>query len=201
MQTEEFYKLIENPAALNEETLPQLEEMTAEYPYFQAAWMLYLKNLKITGNPDFDTVLKRVAVAVPNRKKLFRYLNSENGFPTSDYYFNQAGRTESAGLEGADSETKKGGSLIDKFLSSEPSPIRIEKQTEEEDLEDAENELVEKSDTEPEELVTETLAMIYFEQKKYDKALEAFNKLSLKYPEKSVYFATRIEEIEKLKNI
>jgi len=50
---------------------------------------------------------------------------------------------------------------------------------------------------EPDEMVTETLAMIYFQQKKYDKALEAFQKLSLKYPEKSAYFASRIEEIEK----
>ena len=201
MQTEEFYKLIENPGALNEDTLPQLEQMTTEYPYFQAAWMLYLKNLKITGHPDYDAVLKKVAVAVPSRKKLYRYLNAENGFPASDYYFNQAGSAEPANFDETDSENKKGGSLIDKFLSSEPSPIRIEKQTEYEDLENADNELAAKSDSEPEELVTETLAMIYFEQKKYDKALEAFKKLSLKYPEKSVYFATRIEEIEKLKNI
>ena len=49
--------------------------------------------------------------------------------------------------------------------------------------------------------ITETLANIYLEQKKYDKALEAFKKLGLKYPEKNSYFATRIEEILKLKNI
>ena len=201
MQIEELYKLIENPGALNKDTLPQLERMTTEYPYFQAAWMLYLKNLKATGHPDFNAALKKVAVAVPNRKKLYRYLNSENGVLTSDYYFNQTGSGEPEGIEGADLEIKKGRSLIDNFLSSEPSPIRIEKQTDEEGLEDTENELVTKSDSEPEELMTETLAMIYFEQKKYDKALDAFKKLSLKYPEKSVYFATRIEEIEKLKNI
>ena len=60
--------------------------------------------------------------------------------------------------------------------------------------------IIEKSDTENEELITETLAGIYLQQKNYEKALSAYKKLSLKYPEKSIYFATQIEEIEKLKN-
>ena len=64
-----------------------------------------------------------------------------------------------------------------------------------------ENEIESNSVKENEEVVTETLAVIYLQQKKYDKALNAFQKLSLKYPEKSVYFASRIKEIESLKNI
>ena len=98
-------------------------------------------------------------------------------------------------------EPPVGDNLIDKFLSSERTTIKIEKKANESMPEDTENELLSKSVSESDELITETLAMIYFEQKKYDRALEAFQKLSLKYPEKSVYFASRIEEIEKLKNI
>ncbi len=198
MQTEEFYHLIENPTELNEDTLQGLEEITSEFPYFQVAWMLYLKNLKKTGHPDFEKVLKKAAVAIPDRKKLYGFLNEENVFSAADYYFEQNGAVDSGG---GLAENEKGGSLIDKFLSSEPAPIRMEKHQEDEPNEEAENEIIEKSVAEPDELVSETLAMIYFEQKKYDKALDAFRKLSLKYPEKSVYFATRIEEIEKLKNI
>jgi len=201
MQIQDFYKLIENPGLLNKDTLSGLEQLTAEYPYFQAAWMLYMKKLKKIGHPQFDVILKKAAVMVPNRKKLYHYLHSENAITASDYYFGQTGTAESSVSEMTNNQNEKGGSLIDKFLSSEPSPIRIEKQAEEESQEDSESEVVARSDSEPEELVTETLAMIYFEQKNYDKALEAFKKLSLKYPEKSVYFATRIEEIEKLKNI
>ncbi|MGI9527584.1 MAG: hypothetical protein ACR2MS_10800 [Weeksellaceae bacterium] len=49
-------------------------------------------------------------------------------------------------------------------------------------------------------LMTETLANIYVEQNKYDKAIKAYRILRLKYPEKSGYFADRIKEINELKN-
>ncbi len=56
------------------------------------------------------------------------------------------------------------------------------------------------SSLENEQLMTETLAHVYLEQKKYDKAIAAFTVLSLKYPEKSSFFADRIEAIKKIKN-
>lgn len=63
------------------------------------------------------------------------------------------------------------------------------------------SEMAKKSVTENDELITETLAHIYFLQGNYQKALNAYKKLSLKYPEKSIYFATQIKEIEKIKKI
>lgn len=47
-------------------------------------------------------------------------------------------------------------------------------------------------------LMTETLARVYLEQKKYTKAIQAYEILILKYPEKSVFFANRISEIKDL---
>ena len=47
-------------------------------------------------------------------------------------------------------------------------------------------------------LMTETLAHVYLEQKKYDQAITAFTVLSLKYPEKNSFFANQIEAIKKL---
>jgi len=49
---------------------------------------------------------------------------------------------------------------------------------------------------EDDDLVTETLANIYVEQGYLEKAIKAFEKLQLKYPEKKVYFAGRIKELE-----
>ncbi len=55
-----------------------------------------------------------------------------------------------------------------------------------------------KSSEEPTHLMTETLAKIYLEQKKYQKAIQAYEILILKYPEKSSFFANRIKDIKDL---
>ena len=47
----------------------------------------------------------------------------------------------------------------------------------------------------PADFCTETLAEIYLEQGYYEQAKDIYSKLSLRYPEKSVYFATLIEKI------
>jgi len=48
--------------------------------------------------------------------------------------------------------------------------------------------------------ITETLAQVYVKQKLYDRAINAYEILGLKYPEKSGLFAARISEIKRLIN-
>lgn len=48
---------------------------------------------------------------------------------------------------------------------------------------------------ENEDIITETLAGIYLKQGNFAKAIKAYEKLSLKYPEKSAFFAALIKEI------
>jgi tetratricopeptide (TPR) repeat protein len=193
MDKEQFYTHLQNADSLNEQTLESLKNITEEFPWFQAGWMLYLKNLKNCDDPAYETVLKKVAVMVPERKNLFRYLNSE--LPAQQPSIEKLKAASSLyQLEGESSESD---SLIDRFLNSGSSVIR--KKTD--GLYSVENkEHIEKSVAENDEIITETLAAIYFQQKNYEKAQRAYQKLSLKYPEKSVYFAARIKEIEVLKN-
>ncbi|SFW63637.1 hypothetical protein [Cellulophaga fucicola] len=81
--------------------------------------------------------------------------------------------------------------LIDKFIKNNPkiSPAKnIEKKV------DISNSVKLNKD----ELMTETLAKVYLEQKKYKKAIQAYRILSLKYPEKSSFFADRIKSVQKI---
>lgn len=79
--------------------------------------------------------------------------------------------------------------IIDKFIETNPKiapvknvtpiPANIERSTQDSSM-----------------LMTETLARVYLEQKKYSKAIQAYEILILKYPEKSVFFADRISDIK-----
>lgn len=87
-------------------------------------------------------------------------------------------------------------SIIDSFLSND-NPITIkpvEQKGSESDGYAKKNDNLIKE----EGFLTESLAKIYIKQKKYAKALEIIKKLSLKYPEKNVYFADQIRFLEKI---
>jgi hypothetical protein len=85
----------------------------------------------------------------------------------------------------------KGAEIIEKFLKEDPTikPPKPEQI-------DNENK-AKKSAEDHYDLVSETLAKIYIEQMLYHKAIDTYKKLSLKYPEKSRYFADLIQSIEK----
>ena len=88
-----------------------------------------------------------------------------------------------------DPEKQKKLALIDKFIEANPKIPPIKKEAE------SIFKFEPSSENSP-YLMTETLARVYLEQHKYDKAIQAYEILILKYPEKSSFFANRISDIK-----
>ncbi|MFY0483428.1 tetratricopeptide repeat protein [Flavobacterium sp. PLA-1-15] len=93
--------------------------------------------------------------------------------------------------EEIDLEKKKKLDIIDKFIEANPKIPPI-KQNEPTPI------VLQQPEGDTSYLMTETLAKVYLEQKKYQKAIQAYEILILKYPEKSSLFADRISDIKSL---
>ncbi len=100
-------------------------------------------------------------------------------------------REEAPKLQINDADKQKKQELINKFIETNPkivatknsviTPVNIEVSAQDNSY-----------------IMTETLAKIYLEQKKYQKAIQAYEILILKYPEKSSFFADQIIDIKSL---
>jgi len=85
--------------------------------------------------------------------------------------------------------------IIDKFIAENPS-ISRPKQEFFNPISAAQESVIDQ-----ENIVSETLAMIYEKQGYYEKAISIYEKLKLKYPEKSIIFAAQINALKnKLNN-
>ena len=218
MTADQIYQFMQNPEKMSQETLPVLKELTEQYPAFETGWILYLKNLKNLKDPLFEQELINGAIRIHDRRKLYLFLNQKQiesvpgqselnqlvsvdepdvfnlVFPT-EY---QLEKPEEANVEIAQSiqnKPDKKQTLIEKFLEAQPKMPLVKVQESESPMESQKQKEMESDD-----FVTETLASIYAQQGYYKKAIQIFEKLSLKYPEKSTYFAAQIEKIKNLMN-
>jgi hypothetical protein len=174
--------------------------MTEEYPWFGTGWILYARNLKNMEHPDFPAVLQGTALRVSDRVWLKRFMEEGNQSEKVELTGNQdrftdeyfTGERDSSTDESAG--TSKRSRLIEHFLSGRGG-FRLPSEGE---GNIASSDLAEEAVRENDDILTEKYANLLLQQSKYEKALQVFEKLSLKYPEKSVYFAARIKEIKQL---
>ena len=227
MNTERIISLIESPNLINRKDITFLEDISIKHPSFSISHVLLAKGLLNTESVRYNQKLKKAALYSLNRKQLFRLISEdvkkdeivkENipievikveekliitkkeelkiGQPlefdeTEEYSF-----TEWLALtkvQKINREEKEETDLINNFIEKSPT-IKVEKNKFFSPTETAKSSIIEN-----EELVTETLARVYLEQEYFEKAIESYKKLSVKYPKKSSFFADQINLINDLK--
>ena len=264
----EFSSLLNHPGHITAEQTSGIENMLEEYPYFQAARVLYLKGLKDQQSYKYNAALKTAAAYTANRTVLFDFITN-NFFDIDEATYKEEHVISDSEVIDAelvdkpveidvkdeqfvtdtDSSVKAveeklhiGKPLVfdvnemhsfyewlqltsAKPIVREESPSatseKIKPSVKIDQTRQAKFELIDafiennprlkplentdsadisiESTLENESLMTETLARVYLEQKKYDKAIKAFTILSLKFPEKSGFFADRIKAVQFLK--
>ncbi len=287
--TDFLHVLQQSNTILSPQQTRELEDVLAEYPYFQAARALHLKGLKNLDSYKYNNALKVTAAYTTDRDVLFDYITSKE-FVQNNIADTISGRTskleeqqaiseeikpnvevetiqgeskealpqnihdaekilspklfdsknppveaeevpeekeETLGEElnlgkplpftkkekhsfaewlqltktkkasteenstSKDLEKKQKFELLDKFIENNPKIVPTEKSK-------VKVNIKESTKIDKNELMTETLAKVYLEQKKYKKAIQAFKILRLKYPEKSGFFADQIRAVKKL---
>jgi hypothetical protein len=227
MTKEEFIYIAENPDKIGKEHLPDLQNFMQEYPYVQIFHLLYQKGLFNMQDIRYDSELRITSLYASDRKKLYKLMSAlpekqeepDNKTATlkkatdiSSLYapvveiqslLSEDNKDEDAEpIQGNKSDLGikkkplKRQSLIDEFIeASEKSDISISLKNEPKEVVQAQEDV---KISESDDFFTETLAKIYIKQHKFENAIKIFKRLSLKYPEKSVYFADQIRFFEKL---
>ena len=150
--------------------------------------------MKIQEQESFNELLPRTALLSYDRKTLRDWLFTSEEIDTPD----NSKVEKYSFLDWFDiindevPKVEKKLDLIDEFIKNSPK-IEFSKE------EKSDNEIIINTKIK-DELITETLAKIYVTQKKFNKAIKAYDILSLKYPKKSSFFADQINYIKKLKS-
>ena len=228
MNTERIISLIENPNLINKKDISFLEDISIKHPSFSISHILLAKGLLNTESVRYNQKLKKAALYSLDRKQLFRLISQvvtnketvKENFPievikveeeaiitpkeelkigkalefdkTEEYSFSEwLTLTKVKKINREKSEEKI--DLINDFIENIPR-IKVEKNKFFSPTETAKSSIIEND-----ELVTETLARVYLEREHFEKAIESYKKLSLKYPKKSSFFADQINLIKDLK--
>ena len=189
-----FSRIIKNFDPKDEKQTLELKKILNSYPYFQSVSAYLLKTLKIQEKESFNELLPRTALLTYDRKTLRDWLFTPEEIDTTD----NSKVEKYSFLDWFDiindevPKVEKKLDLIDEFIKNSPK-IEFSKE------EKSDNEIITNTKIK-DELITETLAKIYVTQKKFNKAIKAYDILSLKYPKKSSFFADQINYIKKLKS-
>ncbi|MGB2184965.1 MAG: hypothetical protein ACPH18_05845, partial [Flavobacteriaceae bacterium] len=178
---EQTIEELSNLAKTNaEEALISIKKMIKKYPYFNALRVLELEVLKSSNAKGYKSALRSCALQTTQRNVLYQHLEHlaqgiEGGKEqvTMPSESNMHSFLEWLEVVDTKNENKTPSKFdwIDKFVSSNPKIGVVKKTGPKKDL-SKENPLSKNK------IMTETLAHLYWKQKKYDEAKKAFKILS-----------------------
>ncbi|MBE0646967.1 MAG: hypothetical protein IH596_04200, partial [Bacteroidales bacterium] len=70
MERKEFLAYLNNPVAVDAQSLKQFEDVQKEYPFCQTAHLLYALNLFAEDHPQYAVQLKRASAYAADRRQL-----------------------------------------------------------------------------------------------------------------------------------
>jgi len=307
MNRNDFLRIMETSGPSDRQTIGEIGELITIFPYFQSAYMLFLKGLQNTSDVKFENQLRTTAMHIADREVLYYYLKHENkpeekitpvaveenpaetnSSDSQQVVIETARNSEefindiekSTGEAGSDDQTEESvvgkghsvmvsseaedddstatvliideesGDVEEKIIYMDPGfsfpelPDLLELDTQEnvEPVPAGESDSMKSEERQPEisekqiqadlinkfiltnpriepkkvktdvltediskpfteergDFVTETLARIYINQGYYSRAIDIYEKLCLKFPEKNSYFASQIEKVKDL---
>ena len=181
-----------------EKALKLVKKIIKKYPYFMTARVLELDILKTTNQKGYKQALRACALQTTQRDVLYEHIknlakNVKNDkqqitIPNENNVYSFLKWLEVIDDKTTDRTPSKF-DWIDDFLAKD-AKINPSKSTY------SNRDISKQNPLSKNEIMTETLAHLYWKQKKYDEAKKAFKILSLKYPEKSSLFADHIKKIK-----
>jgi len=208
MNKEQFINYLQNPENLTTDSVGELTEIVSRFHYCQSVHILLTLNLFKEENVLYNASLKTTAIYAGDRRVLKQKIDrlEQNAIrkplpiaielqtqpepePQPQPQPEPQSQPQSQPEPQPEPQPKKTKQeLLDEFIKNQPS-ISRGKETFFSAIEASRKSIVDE-----ENIVSETLAKIYLDQHYFEKAIKIYEKLSLKYPEKSIYFAALIEK-------
>ena len=211
MNKNNFIKILLEPKNLSKKEVSFLDEINREFPYFQTSRAIFLKSLSENEDIKFKKFLKSTAAYTRDRSVLFEFVKKSQNQNEKVYFNKNEITTVQSEYKIIEEEIIEENSFVEWLKLSNLKPIDRSNETEtiekfisekpklkvEVNENDSNNDKIDNLNDQA-GYMTETLAKLYLNQKNYEKAIQSYKILILKFPEKNSYFADQIKKIKKL---